>query len=190
MGIVEVPGARIAFGARLSVEAQRRHRVGHGYFVASEIRPFDRTASAVHGYLADRLARAQRVSPDRLALARFNWAIEQMPNANSRVRLGHARDRFGEPKIRLEWRITQHDREHARTLLRLVAAEVARLEIGRTRLVFDPMAPEWTVAFGNHQMGTARMHRDPQQGVVDLDCRVHGTANLFVASSAGFPTSE
>ena len=42
---------------------------------------------------------------------------------------------------------------------------------------------------GYHQIGTIRMAADPASGVVDADCRVHGTPNLFVASSAVFPTS-
>jgi choline dehydrogenase-like flavoprotein len=33
------------------------------------------------------------------------------------------------------------------------------------------------------------MHESPQQGVVDPDCRVHGVDNLYIASSAVFPTS-
>jgi choline dehydrogenase-like flavoprotein len=38
-------------------------------------------------------------------------------------------------------------------------------------------------------MGTARMHADPAFGVVNADCRVHGLSNLYVASSAVFPTA-
>jgi choline dehydrogenase-like flavoprotein len=34
------------------------------------------------------------------------------------------------------------------------------------------------------------MSADPSQGVVDEQCRVHGMANLFVASSSVFPTSS
>jgi choline dehydrogenase-like flavoprotein len=37
-------------------------------------------------------------------------------------------------------------------------------------------------------MGTARMHEDPKQGVVDANCKVHGLANLFVAGAAVYPT--
>jgi choline dehydrogenase-like flavoprotein len=37
-------------------------------------------------------------------------------------------------------------------------------------------------------MGTTRMHIDPQQGVVDENCRVHGISNLFIAGSSVFPT--
>ena len=33
------------------------------------------------------------------------------------------------------------------------------------------------------------MSRDPRTGVVNADCRVHGIANLYVASASVFPTS-
>jgi choline dehydrogenase-like flavoprotein len=32
------------------------------------------------------------------------------------------------------------------------------------------------------------MHSDPQRGVVDADCRVHGVSNLSIVSSSVFPT--
>ena len=39
-----------------------------------------------------------------------------------------------------------------------------------------------------HQMGTTRMSRRPEDGVVDADCRVWNVENLYVAGSAVFPT--
>ncbi len=38
-------------------------------------------------------------------------------------------------------------------------------------------------------MGTTRMNVDPNSGVVDSDCLIHGTENVFVAGSSVFPTS-
>jgi choline dehydrogenase-like flavoprotein len=37
-------------------------------------------------------------------------------------------------------------------------------------------------------MGTTRMGDSPQTGVVDRDCQVHDTGNLYVASSSVFPS--
>jgi choline dehydrogenase-like flavoprotein len=37
-------------------------------------------------------------------------------------------------------------------------------------------------------MGTTRMHRDPKQGVVDENSRVHGVENVYVAGCSVFPT--
>ena len=39
-------------------------------------------------------------------------------------------------------------------------------------------------------MGTTRMHPDPKQGVVDANCRVHSTTNLYMSGSSVFPTYE
>jgi choline dehydrogenase-like flavoprotein len=44
-------------------------------------------------------------------------------------------------------------------------------------------------ADGFHQVGTTRMSTDPRTGVVDKNLLVHGTHNLFVASSSVFPTT-
>ena len=38
-------------------------------------------------------------------------------------------------------------------------------------------------------MGGTRMHVDPQQGVVDEECRVHGVDNLWIAGGSVFPTA-
>lgn len=40
-----------------------------------------------------------------------------------------------------------------------------------------------------HHMGTTRMDPDPKRVVVNVDGRVHGIGNLFVAGSSVFPTS-
>ncbi|MEP6916320.1 MAG: GMC family oxidoreductase, partial [Acidobacteriota bacterium] len=52
-------------------------------------------------------------------------------------------------------------------------------------------AARWpdAIAPAGHHMGTTRMNSNPAQGVVDENCRVHGTSNLFVAGSAVFPTA-
>jgi choline dehydrogenase-like flavoprotein len=49
---------------------------------------------------------------------------------------------------------------------------------------------EWSknMDWGNHHLGTTRMHADPKKGVADADGQVHGVANLYVAGSSLFPT--
>ena len=38
-----------------------------------------------------------------------------------------------------------------------------------------------------HQMGTARIHPDSKQGVVDLNGKVHGLDNVYIVDSSTFP---
>ena len=38
-------------------------------------------------------------------------------------------------------------------------------------------------------MGTTRMAADPEKGVVDADCRVHGVENLYIGGSSVFATT-
>ena len=37
-------------------------------------------------------------------------------------------------------------------------------------------------------MGTTRMSKDPKDGVVDRNCKVHTLGNLYIAGSSVFPT--
>jgi choline dehydrogenase-like flavoprotein len=40
----------------------------------------------------------------------------------------------------------------------------------------------------SHHIGTTRMSKNSQAGVVDENCKVHGVQNLFIAGSSVFPT--
>ena len=38
-----------------------------------------------------------------------------------------------------------------------------------------------------HQMGTARIHPNPEHGVTGLDGKVHGLENVYIADGSTFP---
>jgi choline dehydrogenase-like flavoprotein len=136
---------------------------------------------------------------ERPAFARQGLAVgatqlrcqsEQLPNPTSRVRLGAERDALGMRKVVIDWQPTAADRESAAATLRLLGTEAGRVGLGRVRSWFEPNASLWpSTMFGDqHHAGTTRMHPDPNQGVVDADCRVHGVENLYLAGSSVFPT--
>jgi choline dehydrogenase-like flavoprotein len=117
---------------------------------------------------------------------------EQEPNPQSRVSLADERDALGMRRLVLDWRVSERDLRSWRRLAEVVATEFERLDLGSVdldmeKLPDDPDRIEGLVDAGHH-MGTTRMAADPRQGVVDADCRVHGIENLFIASSAVFPT--
>jgi choline dehydrogenase-like flavoprotein len=117
---------------------------------------------------------------------------EQAPNPNSRVTLMREADALGMPRAQLDWRLTELDRHSFRAFYAALGRELGRAGVGRVRMnpwVLDT-SPRWPSSLGGgwHHMGTTRMHPDPRQGVVDVNCRVHGYANAFVAGASVYPT--
>jgi choline dehydrogenase-like flavoprotein len=47
----------------------------------------------------------------------------------------------------------------------------------------------WSADRTAHLLGTCRMGNDPNDSVVDADCRAHDVPNLFVCDGSVFPTS-
>ena len=142
--------------------------------------------------------------PNELTLA---VVLDEKPNRDSRVTLGSERDALGMARIQLDWRLSADDERSMAILAQRVAGEITRLGHGRVRLhpaLQDPTggwaragnlighdtaseAPPMHISW--HHIGTTRMAASARDGVVDADCRVHGTANLFVAGSSVFPTA-
>ena len=54
--------------------------------------------------------------------------------------------------------------------------------------IWEPERWDASVITTWHHMGTTRMAASPSEGVVDADCRVFGTSNLYVAGSSAFAT--
>ena len=113
-----------------------------------------------------------------------------MPHRDSRIGLGEDLDVFGLRKVVVDWRLTSEDRRGMATAHALLEAELVRAGFGQLRSTVPEDDSEWQsdMRGDQHHMGTTRMQRDPNMGVVDENCRVHGTANLYVAGSSVFPT--
>jgi choline dehydrogenase-like flavoprotein len=123
-------------------------------------------------------------------------AQEAAPNRESRVTLGTERDGFGLRRVALDWRLSEIDVATMRTAVTAFGAHLAEQQIGRIRvgdwLLADP--PRFPgiaddEVGGKHHMGTTRMATDPAHGVVDANCRVHGTTNLYVGGSSVFAST-
>jgi choline dehydrogenase-like flavoprotein len=124
----------------------------------------------------------------RSLIYKFANMTEQIPNPDSRVTLGPNRDNLGVRIARLNWQVSPQDTENAVRVQEIIGKEIERSGLGRLfiQLRHDSIPPD--LHGGYHHMGTTRMHRDPQKGVVDPDCRVHGISNLFIAGPSVFPT--
>jgi choline dehydrogenase-like flavoprotein len=117
---------------------------------------------------------------------------EQLPNPESRVTLRV--DDAGVEVLDVDYRYLEADIDSLVRAHELLDAELRASGKGRIEyLADDPdgvRAALWEQATdGFHSIGTTRMSKDPAEGVVDRDCRVHGSPNLYIASSSVFPTS-
>ena len=155
------------------------------------------TSRFLSHWVRDRLL-AERKFPTIVVRPRTNlfsldFNAEQVPNWDSRIRLGHQTDRFGMPRLHIDWRYAETDVRTVATAFGLLQGEIARSGLGELSLDPDESDIEAVIrrdgAYGGHHIGTIRMGRNPADGVVDEHCRVFGVPNLYVASSAVFPTS-
>jgi choline dehydrogenase-like flavoprotein len=113
---------------------------------------------------------------------------EQAPDFANRVELAEDRDPFGSARAALRWRWDDLSRESLLRWSRCFADEIRKAGLGTMKLDILGDRPRFVIDGCSHHMGTTRMHDSPRHGVVDQNCRVHGTRNLYVAGSSVFPT--
>jgi choline dehydrogenase-like flavoprotein len=97
-----------------------------------------------------------------------------------------------ESRVNVHWLLDADDVARACKGFRLLRDDINR--IPGLRLEFDdatlPAQMARCVPLGGHHIGTARMAASPETGVVNTDCAVFDAPNLYIASSAVFPTSS
>jgi choline dehydrogenase-like flavoprotein len=121
-------------------------------------------------------------------------SFEQEPNPSSRVILSEKYDELGMPLANIHWRLTRKTYETAVQFASVIDHTLRTLQVGRLKrsdwLLQDDGVSDYEQFFHdqNHHIGTARISVSPQDGVVDSDLKVHSLLNLYIASSATFPT--
>jgi choline dehydrogenase-like flavoprotein len=109
--------------------------------------------------------------------------LEQPSNAENRIRLSDEIDALGLRKAVVNWSIGDRERDTAVRFAPIIRRELDALQLAPTKW---NEAPVFTDAF--HAMGGLRMGTDLRESVVDIDLRVHGLENLYVASCAVCPS--
>jgi choline dehydrogenase-like flavoprotein len=121
----------------------------------------------------------------------FKYCGEQTALRDSRVSLAQTKDRLGMPQLEVDYRIRESDIESIYRAHNLIDRTLRTKNLGWLAYKSDDVLLDIRRQAGDgvHQLGTTRMSVNPRDGVVDENCRVHGTRNLYVASSSVFPTS-
>jgi hypothetical protein len=129
---------------------------------------------------------------DLICGIKFRAAWEQAPDKNNKVTLGDTQDAFGIPRVNLYWKKTPLDRKTVKKSVAEFNSWLMEIDGGRIKLdewmLTDNKYPENDELGGNHHMGGTRMHESKIYGVVDSNCKVYGSENLYVAGSSLFTT--
>lgn len=201
----EIRAGRVRGILELDPETRRRERLGNfAGLLSSVTRDSARLAARyvafetlkgrrpVAGWRRFRAAAEHLAAsgPGRQARYWLKNAMEQVPNADSRIVLGRELDQLGCRRVELQWRLSAEDKQTAHRAHAILAEDFASAGVRFTSLMGEESDP-WPagVRGARHHMGTTRMHIDPKRGVVDGECRVHGIGNLYLAGSSVFPTS-
>jgi len=167
----------------------------HGLNAATD--PFSTLRFLSH-WLRDRTL-AERKFPSVIIRPRTNlfsldFHAEQTPNRESRIGLAAGTDRFGNQRVRIDWRYSRQDVETVARSFDLLRSDLTDQAIGELTLAPGESDIESIVrrdgAYGGHHIGTVRMGNGPSSGVVDGNGNVFGVNNLYVTGSAVFPTSS
>jgi choline dehydrogenase-like flavoprotein len=107
--------------------------------------------------------------------------VQEMPVFDARVQVDpKVKDHWGIPVARLSGRKHPHTLEIARYLAE--KAEAWLREAGAVQTWRRLPGPG--LSGGQHQAGTCRMGNDPKTSVVDRNCRVHDTDNVYVIDAS------
>ena len=122
----------------------------------------------------------------------FRAAWEQSPSINSMISLSKDLDSFGMPRVNLHWEKNKLDRDTIKKSIATFNDWILNNDIGRLNL-FDWVSKDLSYPIddelgGHHHMGGTRMHESKNYGVVNSNCKVYGSDNLYIAGSSLFTT--
>ena len=119
----------------------------------------------------------------------FSGRGEQIPNDDCYCEIDPTVvDQYGIPVLRFHWKWTDHEYNQVKHMQETFRAIIA--EMGGQ--VFSPMPTKeegYGIANGGsiiHELGGARMGKDPTTSVVNANCQAHDVKNLFIADGAPF----
>jgi choline dehydrogenase-like flavoprotein len=138
----------------------------------------------MEGFGAERKAALSQPGPWLVRLGGFG---ETLPNPKNRMTLNHeVKDKHGLPTITFD--VAMGDNEKAmRKDMKAAAAEM--LEAAGFKNVRE-LDGDYGPGLGIHEMGTARMGRDPKTSVLNAHNQVHACRNVYVTDGAAMASSS
>ena len=135
------------------------------------------------GIGADYKHRARNIGPWMAFISGFG---EMLPNPDNRVTLSATqKDKWGMPQLHIECGLGANERKMAQQIL---TDGKAMIEAAGGMVMAQAKEPG-VPGLGIHEMGTARMGRDPMTSVLNGFNQAHEAANLFITDGAAMASS-
>jgi choline dehydrogenase-like flavoprotein len=179
------------------IKDQRRELASHAWIVLKDGPSiFGQLAAVAYTRFFQKRRLPMVLPPKKSNRFPLFYQTEHTPHPDSRVILDeNSKDDFGMPRLDVRIKFSEIDHRTVKTFVDQFQKRIEESGIGTFHLseqdrdILDN--PEkYDFNSNSHNIGTTRMSHDPDYGVVNADCRVHGVDNLYVAGSSVFPTSS
>ncbi|HEX6992891.1 MAG TPA: GMC family oxidoreductase [Gammaproteobacteria bacterium] len=171
-----IPRYRNLFGDR------REYLRGFGYQGSASRRGWERAVGEL-GIGAEFKDRIAEPGGWRIGATAFG---EMLPNHANRVTLDESRrDKWGLPVLAIDCALGENERLMRRDMMNDMAEMLEACGVKNVRTYETDYAP----GMGIHEMGTARMGRDPRTSVLNEWNQVWDAPNVFVTDGACMPSS-
>ena len=139
---------------------------------------------AVEGFGAARKAALSQPGPWTVRLGGFG---EMLPNPKNRMTLNHAvKDSSGLPTLTFDVAIGDNERAMRKDMKTAAAEMLDAAGLKNVRELDGDYGP----GLGIHEMGTARMGRDPKTSVLNAHNQVHACKNVYLTDGAAMTSSS
>jgi choline dehydrogenase-like flavoprotein len=117
----------------------------------------------------------------------FTGFGEILPDPNNRFTLSDKKDKWGLPILSFE---TQFGENELKMRVDMMNDGAEMLEAAGFKKVTPYNSDKTHIGLGIHEMGTARMGKDPKTSVLNKWNQVHAVKNVFVTDGAGMVSAS
>lgn len=156
---------------------------GYGYQGGAQRMGWRSAALGMPGIGAELKERVRKLGPWMVFISGFG---EMLPNPENRVTLNTGQtDKWGIPTVNISCTHGENERKMAK---QVIADGKAMLEAVGAMIVASGEEPG-IPGLGIHEMGTARMGRDPKTSVLNAYNQAHDVPNLFITDGSAMASS-
>jgi len=137
-------------------------------------------AHQIPGYGKAFKSSVRKYYPAMISLGGFG---EVLPRKENRITLDpDVTDAWGIPVIRFDYKFGDNEMKMATDMAQTIEEMLTAAGAESIEIVKEPLPPGWSI----HEIGTARMGKDPKASVTDPFCRLHDAPNVYLADASPF----